>query len=120
MNNDEILALVDLLYRATKEQKLQWESALVYNQSGYRTVIDNCTVSFAIYYDPIEHFSVAAVDLRNRNNVSFFKFTFPQPDYTEIYMSIDNLMNLINDQVYLITESKKQIFNKLNDMLKYF
>lgn len=120
MNNDELLALVDLLYRATQEQKIKWETTIVTNQPGYMTYVDNCSLSFTVYYDPIDACYVAAIDLRNRNNVSFFKYTYPQPDYSEIYTCIDNLMGLVRDQIYLISESKKQIFDKLNEMLNYY
>lgn len=110
--------MVGMLCQATEAKKLQWDSATLSGESGYKVTIDGCLLIFASYYDPMVDLNVAQVEFYNVRNEVFYKRLFYENDDVDVFTAIDTLINLIEDQKLLITESKNKIFGRLDELLK--
>lgn len=118
MNEKEVILLAEMLYQATLEHKIEWKSHMLSNEPGYSTIIDDCLLVFTTYFDPMVDLYVAEVEFYNAVGKAFYKGIFYENEKIETYKQIEILIRAINDQLFLITESKNKIFNKLESLLK--
>lgn len=117
MNEKDVIQLVNMLWQATIEKKIEWKSAILSNENAYSTTIDDCLLIFSVYFDPMLELWVAQVEFYNSEGKTFFKAHYYENENIEAFKQIDRLSNVINDQMLLITESKRKIFNHLESIL---
>lgn len=117
MNEKDVIQLVNMLWQATIEKKIEWKSAILSNENAYSTTIDECLLVFSVYFDPMLELWVAQVEFYNSESKTFFKSHYYENENIEAFKQINKLINVIIDQMLLITESKQKIFNHLESLL---
>ena len=106
MNKDEIINLLEMLYEATLRKKIVWSLTSISGRRTYKIIINGCDIL------------VGRIDLYNSVGNKFLAGQFYEDVDTDIYLKIKILCVAIEDQLFLVTESKEKIFSSLSQLLE--
>lgn len=117
MNKDEIINLVEMLYAATFQKKIKWSIKKIGTLRAYVTNINGCDILVGTDYAPLNDCQVGMIELYNTIGEKFLSNKYFEDEEYDIYMRINLLCSLIEDQLFLVTESKEKIFSSLSSLL---
>lgn len=117
MNRDEIMYLVEMLHEATLRKKILWSLKNIGTHRAYKTTINECDILVGTDYAPLNDCQVGLMELYNSVGSKFLSGQYFEDEDTDIYLKIQILCTLIEDQLYLISESKEKIFSSLSKLL---
>lgn len=118
MNKDEIINLLEMLHEATLKKKIVWSFTYINNRRTYKTAINGCNILVSTDYAPLNDCQVGRMDLYNSAGNKFLSSQYFEDVDTDIYINIKALCVTIEDQLFLITESKEKIFSGLSQLLE--
>lgn len=118
MNKEEIIKLLNMLYEVTLKKKLSWSPFKTGDGRGYKTNIGDCGIMINIYYSSYSNCKVSFIELFNSNNVKFFTEGYSENDNSPMFTLINQLWMEIEDQRFLISDSKEKIFSNLEKLLE--
>ncbi len=118
MNKDEITNLLEMLYDATLRKKIVWSLISINSRRAYKIVINGCDIMVSTDFSPLNDCQVGRIDLYNSVGQKFLAGQFFEDVDTDIYLKIKILCVTIEDQLFLVTESKEKIFSSLSQLLK--
>lgn len=118
MNQEEIIKLLDMLYEVTLKRKLSWSPVKTSDGRGYKTNIGDCGIMINVYYSSYSNCKISFIELYNSNNVKFFFEDYSENEELSIFTIINRLWMEVEDQRFLISESKEKIFSNLERLLE--
>lgn len=118
MNLDEIMQLIEMLCEATQGKKIIWSLDNISGCVAYKTTINECDIIVTTDYNPLHDSQVGMIDLYNTNGNKFLSGRYFEDENTEVYLKIKVLCFMIQDQLFLVSESKDKIFSSLTKLLE--
>lgn len=118
MNKDEIINLLEMLYEATLRKKIVWSLTSISGRRTYKIIINGCDILVSTDFSPLNDCQVGRIDLYNSVGNKFLAGQFYEDVDTDIYLKIKILCVAIEDQLFLVTESKEKIFSSLSQLLE--
>ena len=118
MNKDEIINLVEMLHAATFRKKILWSIKNINTHRAFATNVNGCDILVGTDYAPLNDCQVGMIDLYNTVGTKFLSAQYFEDEDTDIYIKIKVLCTLIEDQLFLVTESKEKIFSSLEKLLR--
>ena len=117
MNKQEILVMVGMLIKATKNNRLNWED-VVPESNSYLTTVNGCNIKVFSSYDYDMGFPINNISLFNRDGQLFSTYSYNRLVEDQIFEILNELLNTIRDVQYKISESEKLIMDGLADLNK--
>lgn len=107
-----------MLYEATLKKKILWSIKNIGTYRAYLTNINGCDILVGSDYAPLNDCQVGKMELYNTAGDQFLSGQYFEDEDTEVYIKIKMLCGLIEDKLFLISESKEKIFSGLTKLLR--
>lgn len=112
MSNFNFDSLVDLLIKATDNNKLGWQASA--DGRGYSAKVGKCTVTLTSDYDSSIGINEYDLLLFNAKGERFESFSYNETAVE--YSKLNRLYDSIRDGLYHITESERDIMDTLTSI----
>lgn len=117
MNKQEILVMVGMLIKATKNNRLNWLETEPESYS-YITTVNGCDIKVFSSYDYDIGLSNNNISLFNRDGQLFSTYSYSKSVDDQGFDVLEELLDTIRDVQYKISESEKLIMDGLADLNK--